>query len=66
MNSSLRRVLVEYFRHYNAARPHRSLDLQPPEPARNLTLVKPPISTPPALRGVDVLGGLIHEYHRAA
>jgi hypothetical protein len=62
----LRRVLVEYLGHYNTARPHRSLDLQPPEPARTLTLVMPAISTPPAVRRVDVLGGLIHEYHRAA
>ena len=29
----LHRVLTEYLRHYNAARPHRSLDLQPPSPS---------------------------------
>jgi hypothetical protein len=29
----LHRVLTEYLRHYNTARPHRGLDLQPPRPA---------------------------------
>jgi putative transposase len=61
----LRRVLTEYLRHYNTARPHRSLDLQPPRPASRLTLVQPATVESPAQR-VDVLGGLIHEYHRAA
>jgi putative transposase len=61
----LRRVLTEYLRHYNAVRPHRSLDLQPPHPASRLTLVEPASIVSPVQR-VDVLGGLIHEYHRAA
>jgi transposase InsO family protein len=61
----LRRVLTEYLRHYNSVRPHRALDLQPPDPARRLTLVKP-LAAPPAVRPVDLLGGLIHEYRRAA
>jgi hypothetical protein len=61
----LHRVLVEYLRHYNTVRPHRSLDLQPPSPIRPLTLLKSsPAST--AVQRVDVLGGLIHEYRRAA
>jgi putative transposase len=61
----LRRVLTEYLRHYNTVRPHRSLDLQPPRPASGLRLVEPAIGDSPVKR-VDVLGGLIHEYHRAA
>jgi putative transposase len=61
----LRRVLTEYLHHYNTARPHRSLDLQPPRPASRLTLVQPATVESPVQR-VDVLGGLIHEYHRAA
>jgi putative transposase len=61
----LRRVLTEYLRHYNTARPRRSLDLQPPRPASRLTLVQPATVESPVQR-VDVLGGLIHEYHRAA
>jgi putative transposase len=61
----LYRVLVEYLRHYNTARPHRSLDLQPPRPAARLMLVEPGAIQSPVHR-VDVLGGLIHEYRRAA
>jgi putative transposase len=60
----LDRVLTAYLRHYNAARPHRSLDLQPPRPAPRLTLVEPGGESP--VHRVDVLGGLIHEYRRAA
>ena len=59
----LYRVLTEYLRHYNAVRPHRSLDLQPPRPTR-LTLVDP--GREYSVQRVDVLGGLIHEYRRAA
>jgi transposase InsO family protein len=61
----LHRVLTEYLRHYNTARPHRSLDLQPPHPASRLALVEPDTAMSPVQR-VDVLGGLIHEYRRAA
>src|SRR2546423_11985419 len=61
----LDRVLTEYLRHYNTVRPHRSLDLQPPRPAHPLRLVEPAIVESP-VRRVDVLGGLIHEYRRAA
>lgn len=32
----LRRVLIEYVRHYNNARPHRSLGLQPPRPPADI------------------------------
>ena len=60
----LHRLLNEYLRHYNTVRPHRSLDLQPPNPTR-LTLVKPGTVVAPVQR-VDVLGGLIHEYRHAA
>jgi putative transposase len=61
----LHRVLTEYLRHYNTVRPHRSLDLRPPRPASQLTLAAPGGRESPVHR-VDVLGGLIHEYHRAA
>jgi putative transposase len=61
----LRQVLTEYLRHYDSGRPHRSLDLQPPTPARPLTLVHSSTVELP-VRRVDVLGGLIHEYQRAA
>jgi transposase InsO family protein len=61
----LHRVLTEYLRHYHAARPHRSLDLQPPDPTRRLTLVEPS-TVERTVQRIDVLGGLIHEYRRAA
>jgi transposase InsO family protein len=57
-------LLTEYLRHYNAVRPHRSLDLQPPRPSW-LTLVEPS-GRESSVQRVDVLGGLIHEYRRAA
>jgi putative transposase len=57
-------VLTEYLRHYNAVRPHRSLDLKPPQPASRLTLVESGSVVSPVQR-VDLLG-LIHEYRRAA
>src|SRR5580704_7707157 len=61
----LQRVLTEYLRHYNTARPHRSLgqltpaqiDSQPPEPI-NLADHR--------LRRKQVLGGLTREYYVAA
>jgi putative transposase len=61
----LHRVLTEYLRHYNTVRPHRSLNLQPPRPASRLSLVEPG-TTASSVQRVDVLGGLIHEYRRAA
>jgi transposase InsO family protein len=56
----LERVLRVYVDHYNAQRPHRALKLHLPEPER-------PAPTPiGAVRRRDRLGGLIHEYYRAA
>jgi hypothetical protein len=57
----LERVLRVYTTHYNSERPHRRLALQPPDPARTVG--------PPAVGKIerrDRLGGLIHEYYRAA
>jgi putative transposase len=55
----LEHVLRIYTQHYNRERPHRGLSLQPPQPGA------------PALPQGDVqrrdrLGGLVHEYYRAA
>jgi putative transposase len=61
----LHRVLTEYLRHYNTVRPHRGLDLRPPRPAARLRLVEPGAGESSVQRA-DVLGGLIHEYRRAA
>jgi hypothetical protein len=61
----LRQVLTEYLQHYNRVRPHRALDLHPPNPARPVSVIGP-APAPAAVRRVDVLSGLIHEYQRAA
>jgi hypothetical protein len=60
----LHRVL-EYLRHYNTVRPHRSLDLHPPRPTSRLTLLEPGTVEAPVQR-IDVVGGLIHEYRHPA
>jgi transposase InsO family protein len=57
----LEALLVEYVCHYNEARPHCGLDLDPPLP-------RPAISTTGDGKVIrrDVLGGITHEYERAA
>jgi putative transposase len=55
----LERVLRLYTTHYNGERPHRGLALLPPAPATATT-------SGDEIRRRDRLGGLIHEYHRAA
>jgi putative transposase len=57
----LERVLRLYTKHYNGERPHRALALLPPEPATAATT-----ATGHEIKRRDRLGGLIHEYHRAA
>jgi transposase InsO family protein len=60
----LERVLTDYIRHYNTARPHRGIDLNMP-----VTSTEPPLVSIEQLRRVeraDVLGGLTHEYRHAA
>lgn len=57
----LRRVLGAYADHYNRARPHRGLDLESPDPRLLAEGVPGTI-----VRRRNVLGGLIHEYHRSA
>jgi putative transposase len=60
----LERVLRVFADHYNSHRPHRSLDLKPPDSlARQLQIRHSP--TAPVERR-DRLGGLIHEYRVAA
>jgi putative transposase len=57
----LETVLHTYTAHYNRERPHRGLALLPPDPKSADT----PASGEEINRR-DRLGGLIHEYHRAA
>ena len=58
----LERVPRVYVDHYNRERPHRALDLRPPEPDE-----RPERSSrDDEIHRRDRLGGLIHEYYRAA
>jgi transposase InsO family protein len=57
----LDRVLRHYVEHYNRERPHRGLDLAPPQP--NVKSRAPPTG---AVERRDRLGGLLHEYYHAA
>ncbi len=57
-------VLREYVDHCNAHRPHCSLGLRPPEAAA--TPLPTARASPRQVRRRDRLGGLIHEYERAA
>jgi transposase InsO family protein len=57
-------VLRVYIRHFNQQRPHRALDLRPPDgeiKASPTTTVQPL-----GVRRRDLLGGLLHEYEAAA
>jgi putative transposase len=57
----LERMLSEFLEHYNQARPHQGLGQRPP---RRPTDVTP--STDGRVERRDRLGGLLHEYSRAA
>ncbi|KAK1184494.1 integrase core domain-containing protein [Streptomyces sp. NBS 14/10] len=54
----LRTVLTTYAQHYNARRPHRSLDLRAPDDDPHL--IPLPAGT---VRRRQMLGGLLNEYH---
>jgi len=57
-------LLRGYVRHYNQQRPHRGLALAVPEPEAREQ--RPPQVNSLEVRRREVLGGLIHEYHRVA
>ena len=59
----LERVLSVYVMHYNLERPHRGLALA--TPISPIGRAEPAAIAPPVRRR-DLLGGLIHEYSRAA
>lgn len=63
----LEHALRIYIRHYNQARPHRALDLKPPDPIPHSPAAteSTPLVAPQVTRR-DLLGGLIHEYKLAA
>jgi putative transposase len=61
----LRAVLNEYAAHYNRHRPHRARNLRPPDCGDITTAPVADLATA-RIRRHEVLGGLIHEYKRAA
>jgi putative transposase len=56
----LERVLSAYIEHYNTGRPHRGIQLEAPIPGPAVADRTGPIER------IDILGGLVHEYRRAA
>jgi putative transposase len=56
----LRKVLVEFASHYNAHRPHQSLQQEPPQRSSST------VDITARIERKQVLGGLINEYCRAA
>jgi putative transposase len=60
----LERILRVYVRHYNQHRPHRALGLQPSDQPTGLTVDAEDQQA--RVRRPDLLGGLLHEYRRAA
>jgi putative transposase len=56
----LEQVLAEFVAYYNAARPHRGVNLDAPIPLPRT------VDTGKTIERLDRLGGLIHEYRRAA
>jgi transposase InsO family protein len=62
----LEHVLRIYIHHFNQQRPHRALDLRPPDRSRRTD--PPPRASvyPLQIKRRDLLGGLIHEYEAAA
>ena len=59
-------VLRVYVRHFNQQRPHRGLELRPPDSCGG---PDPPLAATartPQVRRRDLLGGLLHEYELAA
>jgi transposase InsO family protein len=60
----LEQVLWAYVEHYNTHRPHRALGLDPPDPPADLSVVRDRQARRVHRR--DLLGRLLHEYHRQA
>jgi putative transposase len=61
----LRRVLVEYVGHFNEARPHQGLGQRTPT-SNGIAASQWPSAAARSVMAVPVLGGLHHEYRRAA
>jgi putative transposase len=61
----LEHVLRVYIRHFNQQRPHRALDLRPPERGNRTDTSPTETLHPEQVRRRDLLGGLLHEYEAA-
>ena len=59
-------VLRVYVRHYNRQRPHRALDLKPPDANAHSSTGAGSTTDDLQVKRRDLLGGLIHEYELAA
>jgi putative transposase len=59
----LEQVLRVYIQHYNRHRPHRALGFEAPDRPARLTVGE---NERGEVRRRDLLGGLLHEYRRAA
>src|SRR2546429_583738 len=62
----LEHVLRLYIHHYNRRRPHRALDLRPPDLCAPSPVRSESTPQPLQISRRDLLGGLIHEYELAA
>jgi putative transposase len=60
----LERALTVFIDHYNGWRPHRSLDMAPPN--RRTSPATWTEAQPITVKRRDRLGGLLHEYERTA
>jgi putative transposase len=61
----LERVLTVFADHYNSHRPHRALELNPPE-RRRLSIASVTACDANDVERRDRLGGVVHEYARVA
>ena len=52
--------------HFTQQRPHRALDLRPPDSRRGTNPPPTAMIHPRQVRRRDLLGGLLHEYQAAA
>lgn len=62
----LEHVLRVYVRHFNQQRPHRALELRPPDNCEGIDSPPTAMARTPQIRRRDLLGGLVHEYELAA
>jgi putative transposase len=62
----LEHVLRVYVHHFNQQRPHRALELRPPDNCEGIDSLPTAMARTPQIRRRDLLGGLVHEYELAA